>query len=82
MPGWLVQVARTLDVASSRTRMRVRCSSALAIHSSCRCPVLMLLPPSTTGASRPPCVASHLLQTSTLISTPILSLTLTLSRIC
>ena len=51
---------RTLDVASSSTRMRVRCSSARAMHSSCRCPVLMLLPPSTTGASRPPCVAAHL----------------------
>ena len=48
-------VMRTLEVASSRMRMRAFCSSARAMHSSCRWPVLKLAPPSTSSASSLPC---------------------------
>ena len=49
----------TFEVASSRTRMRVACRRARAMHSNWRCPVLILLPPSPIGESRPPYRTRH-----------------------
>ena len=58
---WRLQPGKMLliDLEAGRIvedeEMRVRRSSARAMHSSWRWPVLMLAPPSCTAASSPPC---------------------------
>lgn len=49
------------NVCSTSSRMRILdfLSRALAMHSSWRCPVLRLPPPSESDASRPSCMPPH-----------------------